>query len=135
MLFLFRSQFVLSIFEQSQTKPVDRTQRRPEVVGDGITEGLQFLIHRYEIDISTLHFLIKVPNLIFGVLALGYVADGARNQHPSLGPQRAEADLDRKLTAVFVHPVQFQSSSHRPNSGLVEEAGPVCGVLSSTEAL
>src|SRR5262245_56942247 len=46
------------------------------------------------------------------LLAQADVAHGARDDESLLAPQRAEADLDRKLAAVLAHAVKLAAGPH-----------------------
>src|SRR5205814_633354 len=64
-------------------------------------------------------------------LSLRDVADGGGDQQLILGAHRAEADLDRKLAAVFAQAVQRQAGAHGADARLGEEAGAVRAVLAA----
>jgi hypothetical protein len=53
----------------------------------------------------------------FGALALGDVADRARDEAALLGLERAQADLDRELAAVTAEPEELQARAHAARVG------------------
>src|SRR4051812_37215509 len=70
-----------SLLEQLR-KATDVAERRSEVVGDGVGEGLQLLVGFFELrgalPDSLLELLVEYANLFLGALALGYVAGDGR---------------------------------------------------------
>ena len=68
---------------------------------------------------------------LFGLVAVGDVADGGRDERSGLGLEGAEADLDGELGAVLAEGEQCDPGSHGPDAGGGEVAGPVPGVLAA----
>ena len=58
--------------------------------------------------------LVLPPDILLEVLPIGDVSDRAGDEHPLLGLERTQADLDRKLGAVLAPSVQFEARAHRP---------------------
>jgi len=74
---------------------------------------------------SALFPFADLQNNLFQPFALADVADRARYQNPFFRFQGTQADLDRKLVAVFVQGVKFDSASHRSNPWLGKKVAPV----------
>src|SRR5271165_2271797 len=90
------------------------------------------LLRNHIDELSKLRFAL--PNLFLGPLSVRDIANGAGNQHPLLGFQRAEADLHWKLPPIFMPAVQFQPGPHRPRARGGNKSRAVCRML-APEAL
>src|ERR1700732_3059988 len=97
MLLSVRVQFVSIVFEKGQAKPVNGTQRSPQIVRNAITKALQFFVHHSEFGVAYLKVLIQPKDVVFCSLVFRDVADGTRNQQAFIGLQRTETDLYRKF--------------------------------------
>src|SRR5208337_5059835 len=85
------------------------------------------LLRNHIDELSKLRFAL--PNLFLGPLSVRDIANGAGNQHPLLGFQRAEADLHRELPPIFMQAVQFQPGPNRPRAWVGNKSRAVFRML------
>ena len=107
-------QGVAEVLEQGVAEAADTAQRRAQVVGHRVAEGLQLAA-------GGLGAVARPPQLVVGVLAHGDVADGAEDQGP-------EVDLDGELGAIAAQAAQLEPRTHRPHPRAVEVAAAVARV-------
>jgi len=65
------------VFHQDLAKAVDASQRRPQIVRDGVAEGLQLLVGRVEKFHGSRQVFIELSRLFLGELSLGDVGRDA----------------------------------------------------------
>ncbi len=98
------------------------TERRSQVMRHRGGEGFQLLIDCGQFDIAGCESHVQDFDLVLRPFALGNIADGAGNQRPLLGFERAETDLRRKFGAVLALSAELQAGPHGTHPGLAEEA-------------
>src|ERR1039458_10592466 len=70
------------VLEQYLAEAIDVLQWRTQVVGDRIAEGFQFFVGGFQFGGALFELLIQTRNLLFGLLTLADVTNGAGNQNP-----------------------------------------------------
>ena len=113
---------VSQLFFEHLRKRLDVPQRGAQIMGDGVSEGLQFLVDGGQLGVALRKPHIQFQDFPVRLFALGDIANGAGNQNAFLGFQGAEADLPREFAAFFVEAKQVQSGAHGAGAGLGEEA-------------
>src|SRR5438552_2145856 len=78
--------------------------------------------------------LQKASEFVLGLLPVGDVADGARDERAFLGLEGTQADLDRELGAVRTQPIELEVRTHGTDSRIGEVARTVRG-MPATETL
>jgi hypothetical protein len=120
--------------EQRLREPLDRGQRRAQLVRDGRDEvGLQPVELAQGLRRLALA-LVRPGELLFGPLLLADVAHGGRDEHALVGLERAEADLDRELAPIPPKSVELELCTHRTDARRREVPRPVRG-MTGTEPL
>ncbi len=76
-------------------------------------------------------FVVQLANLFAGKLAFGYVANSGGGEGAVLGMQRAQADFDGELAAVFAQAEEFEANAHGADMGLGEEVLAMARVLAA----
>ena len=114
----FERQRGREVILQYLRKRVDVPQRRPEVVGDGVGERLQFLVGRGQLRRALLHTLlelgVQLPDLIFRALAFGDVAQDNRVNLLPLDLDMGDRGLDGKFLPVRAQTGERPQIAHRP---------------------
>src|SRR5581483_12464833 len=97
------------VLEQGLAEAVDGPQRRPQVVGDGVAEGLKLPVHGDELGVAAGEVLVQQADAVLRPLPLGDVADDAGDEEPVVVPDGGQADLDRYLAAVLAAADEVQA--------------------------
>src|SRR5207245_2245161 len=106
--------------------------RLPEQLLTGVAEQLLRLrIHQQDAALPAHDHhrvrrrLQQTPKLRLRPLPRGDVPDGAGDQYPFLGLQRAQADLHRKLAPILPPPVEFQPAPPASRPRIIKLALPL----------
>src|SRR3989442_814608 len=94
-------------------------------MSDRVSKSLQLLIAGRQLDVAVFQAAVQSPDLFLSALAVGDVANGARNQDAFLRFERTKTDFNREFAAIPAKAVQFDSGAHGSDVGLSEEARPV----------
>jgi diguanylate cyclase (GGDEF)-like protein len=94
------------VIEERHAESVDRSKRRPEIMGHRVAEGLQLLARG-------LGDFFGATKLLRDALPSRDFADGARSQDTFLRLERAERDLGADLAAVLPATEQIERSARR----------------------
>ena len=104
---------------------------RAQVVRHRIGKSLQLLVGGLDLDGMALLRFVQFTDFIFGLLAVGDVADGAGDQPPVIGLDRAQANLDREFAAVFAQAIELQAHAHRTHLGVGEVLAALLRMLAA----
>ena len=95
-----------------------RVQRRTQLVAHAREKVVLRAVRILELYVLFLQRALEA-------LALGDVADRARDQHAFLRFERAQADFDREFGSVLAAAVEFQAHAHRTHARIAEEPLPM----------
>src|SRR4030095_16361721 len=88
----------------------------------------QFVAHAKEKlalgPVRPLSFFFRLAQLVFGMFALGGVANRGHGQDSLISFERAEADLDWKLGSVLAPSCQVEPGAHRSGARVLEKNRP-----------
>src|SRR5204863_151133 len=112
------------LHQQRSCESDDGVERCPQLVTHAGQEAILGPAGHLELDVLFLKCL-------FDALSVGDIAAGRGHQHSLLGSQRAETDLDGKLSGVLSQAIESYAGTHRPEPRLRKKARPMRGVVAT----
>src|SRR5579883_1062756 len=117
------------ILKQREAVSIDGTQRRTQIMRNGIAECFQFLVSSLQFGVRFFDFGALAGKHVLGLLAFANVANGAANEHAVSRPNWTKADFHRKLGAVLAQAVERKTRTHGPEFGTGGKPPAMAGMV------